>query len=171
MFRLEGHLTDAEYLPPYVEVAKLSRESFYSPVARSCDASLEILSARISQGGPACNPFHRYATRFSANLEWVRGESLLRAFTTTPLPRCDSAAPRSSWPARTSVWLEAGGECASRSPTAEACARIAATAKALQFKAARAVTVRRPFDASTSFETMAGAWDDTMAALVHRYGS
>ena len=54
---------------------------------------------------------------------------------------------------------------------AEACDLIATTAKTLQFKAARAVSVRRPLDTSMSFETMAGAWDDTMAALVRRYGS
>ena len=41
----------------------------------------------------------------------------------------------------------------------------------LQFKLARSVNANRPFDPAPMFATMAGAWDETMTALMARYGS
>ena len=46
---------------------------------------------------------------------------------------------------------------------------IATTAKALQFKAARAVNTRKPLDPAPMLDTMAAAWDETMTTLTARY--
>jgi uncharacterized protein DUF1839 len=67
-------------------------------------------------------------------------------------------------------WLQTGGECGLQR-AAEACDRIAMTAKALQFKTARAVNTHKPLDAVPMLETMAAAWDEAMIALTVRYGS
>ena len=67
-------------------------------------------------------------------------------------------------------WLEAGGE-RGLEPAAEACKRIATTAKTLQFKTARAVNTQKPVDPAPLLDQMAAAWDETMAAVTARYGA
>ena len=52
-------------------------------------------------------------------------------------------------------WLEARGE-SGLERAAEGCELIATTAKALQFKTARAVSTREPLDAAPMLEKMAG---------------
>ena len=126
-------------------------------------------SGRTSRGGPSANPFRRYAARFPGDLAWLAGEPL--AFSTTmPLRRCGSAAPRSSSAGAYLRWLEAVARCGLER-AAEACELIATTAKALQFKTARAVNTRKTLDPAPMLETMAGAWDETMMALTARYGA
>ena len=74
MFRLEGHLTNPEYLPPYVEVAKLGTRP--RPTGRALvEASLALLRAHLARR-PASNPFRRYAARFARDLEWLADEPL-----------------------------------------------------------------------------------------------
>ena len=67
-------------------------------------------------------------------------------------------------------WLQANGEHGLER-VADSCDVIATTAKALQFKVARSVNAHRPFDPAPMFTTMASAWDETMTALMARYGA
>ena len=166
VFRLEG-LANPANLPPYVEVARLDARPKRSGRAL-VDASLALLRTHLARR-PAVNPFRRYAVRFPADLESLACEPIGRfhSYAFATLRQCGAAFELAAAYFR---WLEAVGERGLAS-AAGACDLIATTAKTLQFKAARAVSVRRPFDAAMSFETMAEAWDDTMTALVHRYGS
>ena len=165
VFRLEGHLTDPEYLPPYVEVAKLG--NLARPTGRALlDGSLTLLQAHLAQR-PSANPFRKYAARFPGDLTWLAGEPLafFHNYAFATLRQCGAAFELGSAYLR---WLEARGEsgleCA-----AEACGLIATTAKALQFKMARAVNMRKTLDPAPMLETMAGAWDETMMTLTARY--
>ena len=144
VFRLEGHLTNPEYLPPYVEVAKLGTRPL--PAGRALRRRL----ARAASGAPGApagldNPFRRYAARFERDLEWLADEPLscFHDYAFATLRQCGAAFELAGAYLR---WLEAGGECGLERAT-EGCELIATTAKALQFKTARAVSTRRSFDA------------------------
>jgi len=165
VFRLEGHLTNPEYLPPYVEVVKRGQRPRLSGAAL-VEASLASLRGHLTRR-PAGNPFHGYAARFARDVRWLADEqpSCFHGYAFATLRQCGAAFELSSAYLR---WLEASGEtglaCA-----AEACQLIATVAKALQFKTARAVATRRPLDATPMLEAMATAWDETMATLTSRY--
>ncbi len=166
VFRLQGR-PDPLYLPPYVEVARLDARP--RPSGRALlDGSLALLRTHLARR-PTVNPFRRYAVRFPADLESLVCEPIGRfhSYAFATLRQCGAAFELAAAYCR---WLETVGERGLAS-VAGACDLIATTSKTLQFKAARAVSVRRPFDASLSFDTMAEAWDDTMTALVRRYGS
>jgi hypothetical protein len=167
LFRLEGHLTDPEYLPPYVEVAKLGNRPLRTDRAL-VDASLGLLRAHLARR-PETNPFRRYAARFPCDLQWLADEPLsnFHNYSFATLRQCGAAFGLANAYLR---WLEARGE-SGLEEAAERCQLIATTAKALQFKTARAVTTHRPLDAAPMLETMATAWDETMAELTARYAA
>jgi hypothetical protein len=167
VFRLEGHLTNSEYLPPYVEVAKLGTRP--TPTGRALvEASLALLRAHLARR-PASNPFRRYAARFDRDLEWLTNEPLssFHSYAFATLRQFGAAFELAGAYLR---WLHAGGECGLERAE-EGCVLIATTAKALQFKIARAVSTRRSLDAAPTLDKMAEAWDATMTALTARYGS
>jgi hypothetical protein len=150
-----------------VEVAKLGTRQ--APTGRALvDASLALLRAHLARR-PASNPFRRYAPRFERDLEWLSTEPLscFHSYAFATLRQCGAAFELAGAYLR---WLQAGGECGLERAE-EACELIAATAKALQFKTARAVSTRRSLDAEPMLEKMAGAWDETMTTLTARYGS
>jgi hypothetical protein len=165
VFRLEKRPPSSECLPPYVEVAKLNVRPLRRPLLES---SLALLHSHLSRR-PVVNPFQRYAVRFPADLEWLVCEPLacFHRYAFATLRQCGAAFELAGVYLR---WLESAGERGLGS-VAATCDLIATTAKTLQFKAARAVSLHRPFDASPMIDTMAGAWDSTMTALVDRYGS
>jgi hypothetical protein len=167
VFRLEGRLTDPEYLPPYVEVAKLGVRP---PLAGRAlvRASLELFGAHLARA-PLDNPFRRYATRFVADLDSLAGKPLVEfhryAFAT--LRQCGAAFDLGAAYLR---WLQENGEHG-LDRIATSCEVIATTATALQFKLARSVHANRPFDPASMLAMMAAAWDDAMSALMSRYGA
>jgi len=167
VFRLEGHLTNPEYLPPYVEIAKLGDRPALAGRALA-EASVALLRTYITRR-PAQNPFRQYAARFPGDLEWLAGEPLafFHNYAFATLRQCGAAFELSAAYLR---WLQGSGERSLES-AADACERIATTAKALQFKTARAVSTRKPLDAAPMLESMAASWDETMTALTDRYGS
>jgi hypothetical protein len=171
VFRLQGHLTDPEYLPPYVEVAKLGVRPGLQPTLAGgalVGASLELLAAHLARV-PLENPFDRYARRFGADLESLAGEPLpqFHRYAFATLRQCGAAFELGGAYLR---WLQANGEHGLEH-VATTCDVIATTAKTLQFKVARSVNANRPFDPAPMLSTMAGAWDDTMTALTARYGA
>jgi len=167
VFRLQGRLTDPEYLPPYVEVAKLSVRPPQTGRAL-VNASIELLGTHLARL-PFDNPFDRYAARVRADLDSLAGEPLLQfhryAFST--LRQCGAAFELAGAYLR---WLNKNGEHGLER-IAVPCDVIATTAKALQFKAARHVNTHRPFDPAPMLATMAGAWHETTTALTARYGA
>jgi hypothetical protein len=167
LFRLSGHLTDAEFLPPYVEVAKLGARTPLSGRAL-VTASLDLLGSQLARR-PHGNPFRRYAARISTDLEGLAGQPLahFHAYAFATLRQCGAAFELGGAYLR---WLQANGE-AGLEPVAAACDLIATTAKTMQFKTARLVSAHRPFDPLPMLETMAGAWDEMMAELTTRYAA
>jgi hypothetical protein len=167
VFRLDGHAVNPEYLPPYVEVAKLPL-GCPAGGARLRDDSLALLRSHLARR-PAANPFVCYATRFRSDLEWLATEPLssFHSYAFATLRQCGAAFELAGAYFR---WLEAGGECGLE-PVAEACDRISTAAKTLQFKTARVVNAQRPIDPTPMLDTMTAAWDDVMMALTSRYGA
>jgi hypothetical protein len=167
VFRLSGHLTDPEFLPPYVEVAKLSART---PLAGPAlvDASRDLLKAQLARR-PRENPFHKYAAQISADLAGLAGKPLanFHGYAFATLRQCGAAFELGGAYLR---WLESQGD-RGLEPIAVACDLIATTAKTMQFKTARLVSAHRPFDPGPLIETMAGAWDETMTELTRRYGA
>jgi hypothetical protein len=166
VFRLE-HLGDSTALPPYVEVAKLNTRPSLAGRAL-IDGSLALLRAHLRRR-PSANPFLRYAARFRSDLDQLAGEPLGRfheyAFAT--LRQCGAAFELAGAYLR---WLESSGE-RGMDPAARSCDAIAADAKMVQFRAARALKNGRAFDPTATFETMASAWERMMTSLDRRYAS
>jgi len=167
VFRLEGHLTDPQYLPPYVEVAKLGVRPAHAGRAL-VDASLATLGTHLARL-PLDNPFDRYARRFRADLEWLSGQPLTQfhSYAFATLRQFGAAFELGGAYLR---WLQSNGEHGLER-IAAACDIIADTAKALQFKTARRVSADRAFDPAPMLATMARAWHETMTALTERYGA
>jgi Domain of unknown function (DUF1839) len=167
VFRLEDHQTHPEDLPPYVEVAKFRARPRLAN-HELLVASLDLLAAHVARL-PRDNPFRRYASRFPADLERLAGQPLAQfhryAFAT--LRQCGAAFELAAAYLR---WIHANGEHG-LDQIAGACDVIATTAKTLQFKTARFVNTRRPFDAAPLIDTMAAAWDETVTGLTERYGT
>ncbi|MEO8453262.1 MAG: DUF1839 family protein, partial [Gemmatimonadota bacterium] len=130
--------------------------------------SITLLREHLARR-PKSNPFRRYATRFVEDLDWLSQE---------PLPTFHGYAFATHRQAGASFelaaiylrWLESHGE-EGLEPAAAAFAEIAETAKALQFKTARFVNTKKPFDPAPFLDRMVDAWDRGMAALAARYQS
>jgi hypothetical protein len=158
-------------LPPYVEVAKLAARPPLTGRAL-VQASRELLRQHVARR-PAANPFDRYRAQIGGDLtSLVRGDlSVFHAYAFSTLRQCGAAFELGGSYLR---WLRGHGD-ADLDAAIQHCATIAAGAKALQFKAARAVGAGRPFDPAPLLDTMARAWAQAMreldaacGALTHR---
>ena len=166
VLRLAPPLTSPEYLPPYIEVARLGVGPACTGsalLARSLDTLRRHLARR-----PAENPFLRYRAAFTSHLEWLAGGTLdtFHRYAFATLRQCGSAFELA---AAYFEWLERNGERDVRR-IAAACDSIAATAKTLQFKTARIVQAGRAFDPGTLITSMADAWDVVTEGLTALYG-
>jgi hypothetical protein len=131
-------------------------------------ASLDLLAIHLARR-PHDNPFRRYAARFPADLERLAGKPIeqFHRYAFATFRQCGAAFELAGAYLR---WIQAHGEHG-LDQIAAACDLVATTTKTLQFKTARFVNARRPFDAAPLLETMAAAWDDTMTGLTERYGA
>lgn len=112
---------------------------------------------------PAVNPIARHRAGFAADLARLRagdpnGFHDYAFATFRQLGACFELA------ASFLAWLGARGERAA-AEAAPHCQAIATTAKAMQFKLARAVSLRRDVDFDTPFAELVAAWDAAMARL------
>jgi hypothetical protein len=167
VFRLDGRLAGPEYLPPYVEVAKLGARPALEGRALLA-ASIDRLRDHLARR-PSVNPFRRYAAAFDKDVQWLAGEPLttFHGYAFATLRQCGAAFDLAGAYLR---WLGRQGE-AGLENAAAACDRIAGAAKGLQFATARAVHTRRRADSLPALETMAAAWDDVMDVLTRRFGA
>jgi hypothetical protein len=167
LFRLTADLNHPENLPPYAEVVKLP--SSPALTARALiDASVERLRMHLERV-PSTNPFRRYAAQLANDLASLTGGTLDRfhryAFAT--VRQCGAAFELAGSYLR---WLREHGE-RGLEPLAAACDDIAAHAKTLEFKTARAVHARRAFDPAPLVDGMADAWEKVTVGLSERYGA
>ena len=167
LFRLDAEQDAAPHLPPYVEVVKLSTRA---PLRgrQLVQASRDLLCRHLLRR-PQANPFRRYALQLSADLDALGAHSLDRfhSYAFATLRQCGAAFELAGVYFR---WLQAHGEGDFES-LAAGCDEIATGAKALQFRAARAVNLGRPFDPSSTIGEMAERWESTMADLGARFGT
>lgn len=160
-FRLEGHLAGPEFLLPYVESVKLGA----GPAVPRADlpaTSLHLLGKHLRKV-PKTNPFVRFAERFRRDLEWLSVATLpqFHQYAFAGLRQCGASFELAGLYLR---WLQAEG-AGGLAASAVAFLQIADSAKALQFKTARFVNTRKPFDPGDALDSMARAWDAGMNGL------
>jgi hypothetical protein len=161
LFALDPDGARSGRLPPYVEVAKLAARP--PLIGRALlQASRELLRQHLARR-PATNPFERYAAQIGGDLtSLVRGElPVFHAYAFSTLRQCGAAFELGG---SYLSWLRGHGD-ADLDAAIQHCTAIAAGAKALQFKAARAVSGGRPFDPVPILDTMARAWEQAMREL------
>ncbi len=165
VFRIGSRLADPEFLPPYVEVAKLDART---PLEgdRLVSGSIELLREHLRRR-PRANPFRRYQPRFDADLRWLESESL-STFHGYAFATLRQAGASFELAADYLDWLTAKGEAGLDVATTDF-RQVAEMAKGLQFKTARLANNRKPFDPAPFLDGMAEAWDRGMRALVDRY--
>lgn len=154
---------DPTALPLYAELVRVDRR-IHRPEEELAEMARGFLSRHVRRR-PATNPVVRFRQRFEEDLPWLQEEGLehYHAWAFATVRQLGAASELLALHLR---WLsEAGGE-ATLEPAADELATLSGTAKTFILKAARAVTRRRPVDASDLFETMAGSWERGMEALV-----
>jgi hypothetical protein len=162
-FRLDAD-PDAPNLPLYVEVAKLNARSPLTG-ADLVAASAHLLGEQLRRR-PEVNPFHRYGRRFTDDLAWLSSQPLevFHRYAFSGLRQCGAAFELAAIYLR---WLGDNGY-RGLSTAAVAFDEISSAAKALQFKTARYVNTRKPFDPDPTLDAMGGKWDAAMGVLMSR---
>lgn len=162
LFRLDQ--PESAHLPPYVELAR------FDGVAVTDDqlvVETEALLARHVRRRPRRSPFEAFAASLPAELERLRQEGLGRfhryAFAT--LRQAGAAFELAGVLLR---WLGGRGVDGLAEPAAEL-ASISTTAKAMQFRLARAAA-GRTVDVAEAMASMDAAWRRGLGTLAARYG-
>jgi hypothetical protein len=171
LFRLDDPWTPASLrLLPYTEFVKLDALE-RRPPAQLAATAVDLLRGHLARR-PKQNPFTSYKPRLAADVDWLRGAALedfhLYAFASMrQFGACfELAGDFLRWLGRAG---ELGDE-ALAAPTAD-CVAIANEAKALQFKLARAVTLKRPLDPGPALDGLAARWESLTSALAARFGA
>lgn len=153
-------------LPPYAEFVKLERAHPSARAEELVPRSVAQLKEHLRRR-PQANPVTRFRAQFTEDLAWLAtepSESFHRyAFAT--LRQCGACYELSASYMR---WLSSHGE-EGLETAAEAFETLGNQSKALQFKAARAVLLKRPVDFSPMFDAMEQAWEVAMAVLDEAY--
>jgi hypothetical protein len=166
IFQLGAHAPAGVALAPYTEFAKLDNIVRSKPDKLMSSASW-LTSAYVKRL-PSTNPVIRYHERFMRDIEWLQEHDLqtFHQYAFATLRQCGARAELAATFIR---WL---GAC--EQVPVEAMARgfdaIANGAKTLQFKVARAVATKKPFDAEPIFDDMANGWELGTVLLNRRYG-
>jgi Domain of unknown function (DUF1839) len=154
---------DPERLPLFAELVQVDRAQRLPP------EDLRLRSARLLSDHlarrPATNPLPRFAERFAVELPLLqaRGLAHYHAWAFATIRQCGAAFDLAAAHLR---WRAGLGAADATDATAAAAAfdRIATGCKALILKVARAVNSGRALDATATFDDMALAWEDGMAA-------
>jgi hypothetical protein len=153
-------------LAPYTEIAKLDhlvRRSHAELTAIASDQLRQYL-ARV----PGVNPVISYRERYARDARWLAGEdmSMFYKYAFATLRQCGACAEMAS---TFLAWLAAAtGDSQAAAPEF---AKIAAAAKAMQFKIARMMATGKPVDVTPLLDQMEGAWDGAMSSLLKRHGA
>lgn len=152
-------------LAPYTEIAKLDR------LVRRSETELRDMAGELTsqhlRRSPRSNPVTCYRERFVHDVAWLGEQDMavFHQYAFATLRQCGACAELA---ASFLDWLDA--KSGDRTAAAEHFSTMAAAAKALQFKLARAVSTKRPTDFASVLDTMEGAWDGAMSDLTARYG-
>ena len=154
-----------DYLPPYTEFAKLERAAERvneELVARS----VSILTKHLARS-PNQNPVTRFRERFERDLVWLSSEpnETFHKYAFSTLRQCGACYELA---ASYMHWLGDHGE-SGLEVAAQAFDTLASQSKALQFKTARAVMLKRPVDFTPMLSAMELAWSQAMSELQSKY--
>jgi hypothetical protein len=155
---------DAASLPPYTEIVRL--DQLHRGDDRLVERAVELTRAHLARRPPT-NPIDRLCERLEADLPWLATHEM-EAFHRYAFGTCRQCGANAELAADFSDWLgdhDGGG----LDDVAECWRQIAAGAKALEFRLARAVA-GRSVDIHGQLASMARAWDSAMEGLYARYG-
>jgi hypothetical protein len=152
-------------LVPYTEFAKVDRERAL-PADKLRERSLQQLAQHLARR-PRTNPVVAFRKRFEADLEWLKGQpqEVFHQYAFSSLRQCGACYELTASYVR---WLLSQGE-AGLEPIAQAFDTLASQAKTIQFKAARAVMLKRPVDFAPMLDAMEVAWETGVTGLSARY--
>lgn len=152
-------------LPPYTEFVKIDRSHALSPDGLRA-RSIALLERHLTRR-PRQNPVTRFRARFAQDLEWLadRPPETFHQYAFSTLRQLGACYELASSYTR---WLAEGGEGGLDAATA-AFETLATQAKTLQFKAARAVMLKRSVDFAPLFDPMESAWETALGALERAY--
>lgn len=154
-----------EELVPYTEFAKIDPGKRL-PEGELVSRSVELLRRHL-QRRPKDNPVTRFRARFERDLAWLGAEppEMFHLYAFSTLRQCGACFELAG---SYVAWLSAYGHDG-LSPAETAFATLASQAKTLQFKAARAVLLKRPVDFSGMLDAMESAWTLAMQTLSEKY--
>jgi hypothetical protein len=155
------------HLPPYVELVRYDRKRALG-TAELAGAALRLLREHLARR-PAINPISAFRVQLAHDLEWLFTEELatyhLYAFSC--LRQLGASTELLALHLR---WLEQNGGGA-WSDAAAAFDTVAANAKTLILKLARAVNAKRQPDVAALLSGMEAGWDDGMRLVAARLGA
>ena len=164
-FALDGDDFDRTFEPRemafFAELVRLDR------VVRRPADELRAMSGRLLARHvarrPATNPVARFGERFARELPdlQARGLTYYHAWAFATVRQLGAAAECAAMYLR---WL-AGGDAGQFAPAAAAYDAISAGAKAFILRGARAVSSKKPFDATAMLDDWAAAWTTAITAL------
>jgi hypothetical protein len=154
VFRLDKTKWDASHLPPYVEVVRQERMVRHDDKTLTA-RSIELLRHHLRER-PRHNPFTRYATRFAADLDWVRARDMT-GFHAYSFATLRQAGANYELCRDYLAWLapRAGLDLDKARAHADA---LATGPKSLQWKLARAIAGKRAFDPTPQIAELAATW-------------
>ncbi len=164
IFQTDG-LVHERMLPPYIELVKLTKQSADirdDELVAQAVASLRREIARL----PADNPFDAFRSRFEKDLEWLKEASMdtFHGYSFATLRQYGACFELA---ATFLNWLAARGE-SGLERIAQDYIEISETAKAFQFKLARALARNKALDLQ-SIDDMSARWQAATGELVGRY--
>lgn len=167
LFRFEDPWTPgSDRLLPYTEFAKFDGLAALGDAARDdrrlAEASLALAKEHWRRR-PRANPFVSYKPRLVADLEWLRGAPG-EAFHQYAFVSVRQFGANFELASDYCKWLGAQG-IGGAEAAAVAFGEIAQGAKSLQFKIARAVTLKRAFDPGAALDVLGGQWETAHGAL------
>jgi hypothetical protein len=151
-------------LVPYTEFAK------FDPARRSTDdlvaRSLRLLRRHLAKV-PKENPVSQFRARFEKDVPWLlnQPDETFHVYAFSTFRQCGACFELAGSYIR---WLMENGE-RDLARAAEAFDTLSGQSKALQFKAARAVLLKRPVDFSPMLNAMEGAWSIATRVLSEKY--
>lgn len=165
IFQLDG-LVHERMLPPYVEYLKTRAQHTALSTPQLVAASLALLKQHLSRL-PTSNPFARFKTQFSKDLEWLLQAEieLFHTYSFANLRQYGACFELTETYLR---WLTEHG-VHGLAPASEAFLQIAQMAKAFQFQLARSMARKKPLDLAP-LDAMAAAWQVGTTELLRLHG-
>jgi len=164
IFQTDG-LVHERMLPPYIEAVKLTKNSNDVNDDELTAQSIESMRRQLGKL-PAHNPFDLFRARFEKDIEWLASEPMetFHGYSFATLRQYGACFELA---ANYLDWLAERGETG-LDATARVYAEISEIAKTVQFKLARTLARKKPFDPSP-IDDMSTRWQAATHELVKRY--